>query len=258
VNIHEEELPAHVAGNREAWDQFAADYVANGEQAWSEDEVTWGIYSVPESEWHLLPDDLAGKDAIELGCGTAYVSAWLAKRGAKPVGIDNSPKQLETARRLQKEHGIDFPLLLGNAETVPYPDASFDYAISEYGAAIWCDPYKWIPEAARLLRPGGELMFLQNSTISMLCTPDQEEEVPLENRLERPQFGLFSMSWEDHSTEFHLSHGEQLRLLRDSGFEVLDLIEIRPPADASTTYRWASLDWARHWPIEEAWKARKR
>ena len=109
-----------------------------------------------------------------------------------------------------------------------------------------------------LLRPGGELMFLQNSTISMLCTPDQEEEVPLENRLERPQFGLFSMSWEDHSTEFHLSHGEQLRLLRDSGFEVLDLIEIRPPADATTTYRWASLDWARQWPIEEAWKARKR
>ena len=93
----------------------------SGEESWATDEVTWGIYSVPETEWHLLPDDLAGKDTIELGCGTAYVSAWLAKRGAKPVGIDNSPKQLETARRLQQEHGIEFPLLLGNAEEVPYP-----------------------------------------------------------------------------------------------------------------------------------------
>ena len=258
----QENLPEHVIGNREAWDKFAADYAAPGERNWAADEVTWGIFSVPESEVHLLPDDLQGKDAIELGCGTAYVSAWLAKRGAKPVGIDNSPKQLETARRLQQEHGIEFPLLLGNAETVPYPDASFDYAISEYGAAIWCDPYKWIPEAARLLRPGGELMFLQNSVQSMICTPYEvegvEEDPPTTTTLERPLFGMHRMTWNDNSTEFHISHGEQLRLLRDSGFEVLDLVEIRPPEDATTTYSWASIEWARQWPMEEAWKARKK
>ena len=63
---------------------------------------------------------------------------------------------------LQAEFGIEFPLHLGNAEATPFPDASFDFAISEYGAAIWCDPYKWIPEAARLLRPGGRLHFLGN------------------------------------------------------------------------------------------------
>jgi ubiquinone/menaquinone biosynthesis C-methylase UbiE len=102
---------------------------------------------------HLLPDDLDGQDAIELGCGTAYVSAWLARRGARPVGIDNSEQQLATARRLQAQHSLVFPLIHGNAESVPYPDESFDFAISEYGAAIWADPYHWIPEAARLLRP---------------------------------------------------------------------------------------------------------
>src|SRR5215203_4584444 len=96
-------LPEHIAGNREAWDIMAADYVKNGEESWATDVVTWGIFSVPEAQLHLLPDDLSGKDTIELGCGTAYVSAWLAKRGAKPVGIDNSPKQLETAKRLQQE-----------------------------------------------------------------------------------------------------------------------------------------------------------
>ena len=117
----EQELPAHVAGNREAWDRMAADYVKNGEESWATNEVTWGIYSVPESEWHLLPDDLAGKDAIELGCGTAYVSAWLAKRGANPVGIDNSPKQLETAKRLQQEHGIEFPFCSATPKKCPIP-----------------------------------------------------------------------------------------------------------------------------------------
>lgn len=254
-------LPAHVAGNRQAWDQFAVDYVAPGEANWATDEASWGIFSVPESEWHLLPDDLDGKDAIELGCGTAYVSAWLAKRGARPVGIDNSPKQLETAKRLQQEHGIEFPLLLGNAENVPYPDASFDYAISEYGASIWCDPYKWIPDAARLLRPGGELMFLVNSVQQMICTPYEpegvDEETPVTMSLERPLFGMHRFDWNDGSTEFHISHGEMIRLLRNSGFEVLDLIEIQPTPDATTTYEWMTIDWARQWPCEEVWKARR-
>src|SRR5262249_61158189 len=112
-------------------------------------------WRVAESAVGMFPDDLAGKDAIELGCGTAYVSSWLARRGARVVGIDNSAVQLATARRLQHEHGVDFPLLHGNAEAVPYPDASFDFAISEYGACLWADPPRWGPEAARPLRPGG-------------------------------------------------------------------------------------------------------
>ena len=74
-------------------------------------------------------------DTIELGCGTAYISAWLARRGARPVGIDITPAQLETARRMQGEFGLDFPLLEASAEDVPLPDESFDLAISEYGAS---------------------------------------------------------------------------------------------------------------------------
>src|SRR3954469_2333166 len=157
------ELPEHVARNRAAWDEWAAEYVATGERNWATAEPTWGIWDVAESEARMLPDRLDGIEAIELGCGTAYVSAWLARRGARPVAIDNSAVQLQTARRLQRQHGIDFPLLHGNAEQLPYPDRSFDFAISEYGASIWCDPYRWIPEAARVLRPGGRLAFLSNA-----------------------------------------------------------------------------------------------
>ena len=110
----------------------------------------------------------AGKDSIELGCGTAYISAWLSRRGARVVGIDNSEAQLDTARRLQRQYGLDFPLIHGNAESIAYPDASFDFAISEYGACLWADPYLWVPEAARLLRSGGQLVFLTNSFLLTL------------------------------------------------------------------------------------------
>src|SRR6476469_8322442 len=184
----EQELPEHAALNRAHWDELAAGYVSAGARHWATDEVSWGIWDVPESELHLL-DGVEGLDAIELGCGTAYVSAWLARRGARPVGIDNSPKQLETATRLQREHGIEFPLLLGSAEEVPYPDASFDFAISEYGAVLWADPARWVPAAARLLRPGGRRHVLTNSAIAFVVSPS-DADAPLEERLHRPQFGM--------------------------------------------------------------------
>ena len=252
------ESAEHVARNRVAWDRMAADYVESGRRNWSSDEVTWGIFSVPEARIGMLPPDLAGMDTIELGCGTAYVSAWLARRGARPVGIDNSPAQLATARRFQEEFGVSFPLHLGDAERTPFPDESFDFAISEYGAAIWCDPYRWIPEAARILRPGGRLSFLGNSTLLMLCTPTVDEDAPVTKRLERPFFGMHRFTWNDGAVEFHLPHGQMFRLLRDSGFDVEDLVEVEIAADATTSYPFVTAEWARRWPAEEVWKARKR
>ncbi len=252
------ELPEHVARNRASWDEWATDYVADGERNWRSHEPSWGIWGVPESQLRMLPDDAAGLDAIELGCGTGYVSAWLARRGARPVGIDNSRAQLDTAARLQREHGVEFPLLHGDAEQVPLPDDAFDFAISEYGASIWCDPYRWIPEAARLLRPGGRLVFLVNAALLMLCAPD-EDGVPAGDRLLRPYFGMHRFEWpDDDSVEFHLPHGELIALLRRSGFEIEELIEVRPPDDATTRYPLVTLDWAQRWPCEEVWKVRRR
>ena len=164
---------------------------------------------------------------------------------------------METATRFQREFGLEFPLLHGNAEEVPFPDQSFDLAISEYGASIWCDPYRWIPEAARLLRPEGRLIFLVNAALLMLCVPD-EEELPATGRLLRPYFGMHRFEWpDDESVEFHLPHGEMIGLLRRSGFEVEELIEIRPPDGATTRYPYVTLEWAQRWPCEEVWKARK-
>src|SRR5579872_6871658 len=247
----------HVTRNREAWDQWAAEYAGPGLRAWAAAEPTWGIWQIPEARTGVLPADLAGRDTIELGCGTGYVSAWLARRGARPVGLDNSAAQLATARELQGRHDLRFPLIHANAERAPLSDATFDLAISEYGASIWCDPYAWIPQAARMLRPGGRLIFLVNSVQLMLSTPDQDDELATE-RLLRPFFGMHRFEWpDDKSVEFHIGHGDMIRLLRRCGLEVEDLIEVQPPEGATTQWPLASIEWARQWPTEEVWKARK-
>ena len=250
------ELPEYAVRNRASWTSSNAAYThEQALRAWTKADIDWGVFGIPESQVNALPD-VAGKDVVELGCGTAYFSAWLARRGARPVGVDVTPAQLETARQMQRETGIEFPLLEANAEDVPLPDASFDVALSEYGASIWCDPYKWIPEAARLLRPGGELVFLRNSTLSMLCaTLEGWSEM-----LQRPQRGLHRMDWEDEdTTEFQLGHGELFRVLRESGFDVLDLIELYAPEDARDhDYYHSDAEWAKKWPWEEIWRARKR
>ena len=251
----------HVLTNRETWDKDAHNWVERGRKSWREDP-TWGIWWVPEAELHVLPDDLEGLDAIELGCGTGYVSSWLARRGAKPVGLDNSSGQLRTARMLQEEFDLRFPLIHGDGERTPFLDGSFDLAISEYGAAIWCDPYVWIPEAARLLRPGGRLIFLGHSPIIMLAFPLDDDDAPASETLHRPYFGMHRFQWSepDGTTpiEFCLPHGEMIRLLHANGFEIEDLIEIRAPEGAETpTDPLATAEWARRYPTEDVWKARK-
>lgn len=89
------ELPEHVAVNREYWDGMAHEWVEAGERSWNQDEPTWGSWSIPESDLGMLPDDMTGLHAIELGCGTAYVSAWTARRGALVTGIDNSRERVD-------------------------------------------------------------------------------------------------------------------------------------------------------------------
>jgi SAM-dependent methyltransferase len=246
-----------VLRNRLAWDQWARDYAGLGLHGWAEVEPSWGIWSVPEAQAGVLPPDLNGRSSIELGCGTGYVSAWLARRGARPVGLDNSAAQLATARALQDRFDLRFPLIHASAEQVPFADASFDVAISEYGASIWCDPYAWIPEAARLLRPGGQLIFLVNSVLFMLTIPDQDG-LPATERLLRPYFGMHRFEWpDDDSVEFHLSHGDMIRLLHRNGLQVEDLLELQPLPGAVASHPLVTWEWARQWPCEEVWKARK-
>jgi SAM-dependent methyltransferase len=248
---------SYLDANRDLWTSREELQVGTARRNWAWPEIAWGLWKVPEAELQALPD-VAGMDVVELGCGVAYWSAWLARLGARPVGVDLTPSQLEIARTMQAEHGLRFPLVQANAEDVPLPDASFDLALSEYGASIWCDPYKWIPEAARLLRPGGRLVFLWNAVISTLCAPDDDEE-QVDRDLLRSYFGLGRLDWSDGTTNFALGYGDTIRLLRGSGLELETMIEVQAPPDAQThaVYDYVTAEWARQWPTEEIWVARK-
>jgi len=252
------ELPDYAARNLVLWSSYGADQEAWGRAQWASEDITWGLFRVLEDSIRVLPG-LYETDAIELGCGTAYFSAWLARRGARAVGVDLNPDQIERARSFQREFELEFPLIQANAEEVPLPDAGFDLALSEYGASVWCDPYRWVAEAKRLLRPGGRLIFLRNSTLLVLCS-DAKGQV--QQALERPQLGLHRIDWMDdggEGSEFQLSHADWIDLLRGNGFELERLVELYAPEGAVLNPIWdfVSPEWAQRWPAEEIWVARK-
>jgi SAM-dependent methyltransferase len=248
--------PDYLERNRAAWDQWAPGHVAAGRKAWRDSELRWGVWGVPESRLGILRTLEPNHDVIELGCGTAEISAWLARHGARPVAIDISPKQVRSVETFQQEFSVKFPVIAGNAEHVMYEDASFDLAISEYGASLWCDPLRWLPEASRLLRDNGRLVFVTNSALVWMCTP--EVAGPAQDRLVRDYFARPRIDFHDGGpVEFHLTHGDWIRALRSSGFVVDDLIEVRPAPGSKPRYDFVSLRWARRWPSEEIWVAHK-
>ena len=243
------------ARNRHLWSLVNERFTdADASARWDEAEVTWGLFRIPEAELGLL-GDLAGQRVAELGAGTAYLSAWLARAGARPVALDLSGAQLATARRAQQRTGIRFPLVEADGDVLPLASGAFDLVISEYGAGPWCDPTRWLPEAARVLRPGGRLVFLTNSVLAGLCVPADEGFAG--DRLLRPQRDLFPIAWPDGGVEHHPGHGDWIRLLRSAGFVVDALHELYPPDDAPTHefYDIVTADWARSWPAEDLWVA---
>lgn len=245
-----------LARNRSVWALVNAQHTdADGERAWTARELRWGLFQIPDTDLGAL-GSVAGLDTIELGCGTAYLSALLARAGARPVGVDLSPHQLATARRCQARFGVTFPLVEADAEAVPLADDCFDLAVSEYGASVWCDPEGWVAEAARLLRPGGRLVFLTNSVLATLCVPT-EGGVAGEQLL-RAQRALGRVAWPGAGVEHHASHGEWIGVLRRHGFVVEALHELYAPADAAAHayYEIVTPAWAQQWPAEDLWVAR--
>jgi len=248
-------LTPHEARNRESWDAYSDEYQGrHGDQLAKSGGLAWGTYQIPEATLRVL-DDVVGKDVLELGCGAAQWSIALARLGARPVGLDLSERQLEHARRLMAEAGVEFPLVSASAEAVPLPDASFDIVFCDHGAMSFADPYRTVPEAARLLRPGGQLAFNHHSPIQTICWPLEAEEVG--EQLALDYFGMHAID-DGEDVSFQLPYGEWIRLFLANGFAIEGLIEPRPSADATSSYRSASeLAWARRWPAECIWRLRR-
>lgn len=248
-------LTEHARKNRAMWEATSDSYEQQHAAVLSDEQaMAWGLWRIPESELHIL-GTVAELDVLEFGCGAARWSMALAQLGARPVGLDLSSQQLRHARRLMHEAGVDFPLVEASAEAVPLPDASFDVVFCDWGAMTFCDPYRTVPEAARLLRPGGLFAFATSTPLQFLCYNMQTDSA--DTTLNRDYFGMTRLEWEDE-VDFQLPYGEWIRLFRRHGLVVEDLIETRPPEGATSTYcDEAETAWARRWPRENIWRLRK-
>src|SRR5262245_31318366 len=240
--------------NRAAWDRISDGYQARHAEFIGRPEPRWGMWQIPESELQVL-GDVAGKDVLELGCGAAQWGILLATRGARVVGLDNSERQLEHARAAMAGAGVEVPLVHSAAESVPLPVGTLDIVFCDHGAMSFAGPLVVVPEVARLLRPAGLFAFSHYSPLGWICTGENDETV---ERLVVDYFGLHRWEAPGEPVGFNLGYGDWIRLFRQSGFSVEDLMEIQPPAGASTTYRTeVETAWARRWPMEEIWRVRK-
>jgi SAM-dependent methyltransferase len=249
------ELSGDVARNRLHWDRKSDDYqAAHGEQL-ARHPMAWGMWSIAEDQLHVL-GDVRAKDVLELGCGGAQWSIALMKRGARCVGLDNSARQLEHARRNQRKAAVDFPLVQASAESVPFPDSSFDIIFCDHGAMSFTDPFRSVPEAAQLLRPGGLLAFSAETPLHFICW--NEESDSLGTTLKGRYFDRRRAD-DGSSVCFSLPYGEWIALFRRSGFLIESLIELRPPQGATTSYGdFATFEWADSWPAEQIWRVRRQ
>jgi SAM-dependent methyltransferase len=250
-------LTPHARRNRAFWNKLSDDYQAEQGQQLAIHGAAWGVWQIPEEELHIL-GEVAGRDTLELGSGAAQWSIWLAQHGARATGLDVSDRQLEHARRLAADAGVELELVHASAETVPLPDERFDIVFCDHGAMVFADPYRTIPEVSRLLRDGGTFAFSMFTPLAEVCWPPDEDE-PVE-QLANDYFGMHQVDVGDSAhVEFQLPYGEWIRLFVANGLEVLDLVELRPAADATSTYRSdVSRAWARRWPLEHIWKLRRR
>jgi SAM-dependent methyltransferase len=244
----------HERRNRAFWDADADDYQAAHGAVLDAAPAAWGVWRIAESEIGAL-GDVGGLDVLELGCGAAQWAVALAGAGARAVGLDQSRGQIRHARAARARAGADVGLVVGSAEAVPFAAASFDLVFCDHGAMSFCDPERTVAEAARLLRPGGRLVWCASSALHYV-TYDDERDRP-SRRLRRSWFDLGLVVEPEGTADWVLTPGEWIRVLRRHGLIVEDLLEVRAPKEAQTSHPSFDHRWSRKWPAEEIWQARK-
>jgi SAM-dependent methyltransferase len=243
----------HVRHNRKFWDYDADEYQAAHGDYLKQHPLAWGGFRRPESELHVL-GEVHDKDMLEIGCGGGQWSVALGSLGARPVGLDVSRAQLRHARSASPT----LPLLAADAEQLPFADAAFDIVFCDHGAMSFCDPYRTVPEVARVLRSGGRFAFNISTLLRNLCYPVGDPDAPVSRKLHGKYFGARAFDWGDGTIDYQIPHGEWIALFGEQGLAVEDLLELRAPKRAASTYGdYVDHDWARRWPAEEIWRVRK-
>lgn len=241
-----------IPANRRFWNQVSRAYQDRHDPQIGAAPRLWGMYAVPDARLHAL-GDVTGLRVLELGCGAGQWSRSLAAEGAAVVGLDLSEAQLAAAAGAMGAH---YPLVQGAAELLPFADGSFDLVFCDHGGMSWAPPHQAVPQAARVLRRGGRLVFNAASPWFEACYDEAANRVT--TTLHSDYFELTTIDEGHGAVSYQLTYGDWVKTLRGAGLIIDDLIEPRPGPGTPTSYTETDPpDWARHWPAEMLWIARK-
>ncbi|SUD48260.1 Rebeccamycin O-methyltransferase [Nocardia otitidiscaviarum] len=207
-------------------------------------EFVWCPEGLHEGDWRLL-GDITGKRVLEIGCGSAPCSRWLAAHGAHPVGLDLSRGMLERGLAAMAAGGPRVPLVQAGAEELPFADASFDIACSAFGAVPFvADSARVMREVARVLRPGGRWVFSVNHPMRWIFPDDPGPEglratIPYFDRTPYVEVGT---DGEPTYVEHHRTMGDRVREIVAAGLTLLDVIEPDWP-------EWLDREWGQWSPL---------
>jgi SAM-dependent methyltransferase len=216
--------------------------------------MAWGLWRVPESTFHFL-GPVRGKDVLEVGCGAARWLVGLRALGARPVGLDLSRRRLEQARAEMRRARRPFPLVEADAGRLPFRPECFDIVFCDWGALTFADPTSTIPEASRVLRPGGRLAFATSSPWRVVADDPVRDRIT--RTLRRDYFDLHRVDY-PNGVNFVLPYGEWIQRFRENGLSVDRLYEVRAPPRARSPYlSKTERNWGRRWPSECIWQLTK-
>jgi SAM-dependent methyltransferase len=242
-----------IHANRRYWNLISGGYQDDHDPQIGAAPRLWGMFAIPDAQLHAL-GDVTGKRVLELGCGAGQWSRALAAEGAVVAGLDLSEAQLAAAA--QAMGATRYPLVQGAAEHLPFAAASFDVVFCDHGGLSWAPPHLAIPEAARVLRRNGRLVFSATSPWFTSCYDITADQVT--TQLRQDYFGLNVVAEEHGAATYQLTYGGWIRTLRAAGLIIEDLIEPRPDPGMRSGYAQTDPpDWARRWPAEMLWIARK-
>lgn len=230
-----------VAANRAWWDADADDYHAEHGEFLGVTDFVWCPEGLREEDARLLgePGDLAGRDVLEVGCGSAPCARWLTTQGARVTAFDLSAGMLRWAAAANEATDIDVPLVRANAEHLPFASETFDIACTAFGALPFvADLPGTFREVARVLRPGGSWVFAVTHPIRWIF-PDDPGPNGLRvtgSYFDRTPYVEVDADGNATYVEYHRTLGDFVRALTDAGFTLVDLVE--PEWPDSLTEEW--------------------
>jgi SAM-dependent methyltransferase len=236
-----------IRASRRWWDADAEIYQSEHGGFLGDEDFVWCPERLREAEARLLgePDELVDALVLEVGCGAASCSRWLARRGARPVGLDLSSGMLRQATMAAARTGVDVPLVQAGAEQLPFADEIFDLACSAFGGVPFvAEPVRVMREVCRVLRPGGRWVFSVNHPMRWMFSDDPGAAglTVSQSYFDRSPYVEVDERGVPGYVEHHRTVGDRIRDIVAGGLELVDLLEPEWPDELTESWgQWSPL-----------------